>query len=431
MASLLEDGIKAAKARDFEQARRLLTQLVESDETNEQAWLWLSGVVETNEERCICLKNVLTLNPDNKVAQRGLEKLKDLATPTISASSQDKVLHQRELTPVSPAAAILYPERQVVQWEETVADTPHRHEIEYQSHTDYDDVWSREEDICAFCAHLVAYDDEKCTGCQRRLTGWRYRYDKPGIRLYFLYMMMLSLGIVTLIDGLLRFLADVPFYTGLIRLMLAALFFVLSSGVYHRQLWGHVGTIALGVVNLFVSGNEIRVLIAEGDTLGRTIINAFISIVGAMADLSILTSLSGLFTGILLLTSTVSFLIGVLALVYAVFLVGPDFDKVKTRFIAKVEKAAADPSAYFLIGKEYAERGMWATAIIHWQYAVGNEPHRAQYQRLLGEAYARLGFYQRSLDMLKSAHHYTGSEQVRSEIAQLIEAVRQQQASAV
>ena len=37
--------------------------------------MWLSGAVETDEERRICLENVLTINPDNVLARKGLLKL--------------------------------------------------------------------------------------------------------------------------------------------------------------------------------------------------------------------------------------------------------------------------------------------------------------------------------------------------------------------
>lgn len=73
---LLRDGIEAAKAGERERARELLTQVVDRDEYNVAAWLWLSGVVEDAEEREICLENVLTIDPGNEMAQKGLERLR-------------------------------------------------------------------------------------------------------------------------------------------------------------------------------------------------------------------------------------------------------------------------------------------------------------------------------------------------------------------
>src|SRR5215213_8912196 len=70
--NLLEQAISAALTGRREEARALLAQLVEADESNEQAWLWLSGLVEDPEEMRTCLENVLHLNPDNVKAQHGL-----------------------------------------------------------------------------------------------------------------------------------------------------------------------------------------------------------------------------------------------------------------------------------------------------------------------------------------------------------------------
>src|SRR4051812_37278506 len=70
--NLLEQAISAILTGRRDEARVLLAQVVEADDRNEQAWLWLSGVVEEPEEVRTCLENVLHLNPDNVKAQQGL-----------------------------------------------------------------------------------------------------------------------------------------------------------------------------------------------------------------------------------------------------------------------------------------------------------------------------------------------------------------------
>jgi len=72
VSRILREGIAAARAGDKEQARRLLLEVTERDERNEEAWLWLSGVVDDPEEMRICLENVLAINPANERARRGL-----------------------------------------------------------------------------------------------------------------------------------------------------------------------------------------------------------------------------------------------------------------------------------------------------------------------------------------------------------------------
>jgi Flp pilus assembly protein TadD len=72
---LLQQGIALAKAGQREEARTILMQVVEQDERNESAWLWLSGVVDSDDDKAVALENVLTLNPDNEWAKRGLQML--------------------------------------------------------------------------------------------------------------------------------------------------------------------------------------------------------------------------------------------------------------------------------------------------------------------------------------------------------------------
>ncbi len=72
---LLKQGIATLKAGRKAEAHKLLMQVTQQDERNETAWLWLSGAVDTDEERRTCLENVLAINPNNGVARRGLESL--------------------------------------------------------------------------------------------------------------------------------------------------------------------------------------------------------------------------------------------------------------------------------------------------------------------------------------------------------------------
>ena len=75
----LKQGITALNEGQKAEARSLLMQVVEQDERNEAAWLWLSGAVDTDEDRRICLENVLAINPSNKAAQKGLSILRQRA----------------------------------------------------------------------------------------------------------------------------------------------------------------------------------------------------------------------------------------------------------------------------------------------------------------------------------------------------------------
>lgn len=81
IAELLRRGIAAARARREEEAREILTRVTDLDERNEQAWLWLSGVVASLEERRVCLENALSINPANFYAQAGLRWVNQQISP--------------------------------------------------------------------------------------------------------------------------------------------------------------------------------------------------------------------------------------------------------------------------------------------------------------------------------------------------------------
>jgi hypothetical protein len=76
IATTLDQAVKALKAGRKAEARRLLEAILVADQRNEQAWMWMSGVVERDDERVICLENVLSINPANERARNGLESLR-------------------------------------------------------------------------------------------------------------------------------------------------------------------------------------------------------------------------------------------------------------------------------------------------------------------------------------------------------------------
>ncbi len=93
--AMVKEGIRAYRAGKKDEARTLWEKATEMDQFNEQAWLWLSAVVETEEDQRTCLENVLFINPNSEAAQKGLAALDgkakkaaaSSALPTSSASS--------------------------------------------------------------------------------------------------------------------------------------------------------------------------------------------------------------------------------------------------------------------------------------------------------------------------------------------------------
>lgn len=84
-------AVAAAQANDHSTAYHLLKQVLMLQPRNEQAWLWLSGVVQTDGERRYCLEQVLMRNPAHPAAQRGLAMLPKVApvSPFDQASTSE------------------------------------------------------------------------------------------------------------------------------------------------------------------------------------------------------------------------------------------------------------------------------------------------------------------------------------------------------
>src|SRR5262249_563070 len=85
IARMLYEGAVAVKEGRHADAQGLLLQVIERDEQNELAWLWLSGAMEDPADQQVALENVLAINPSTPAARAGLSYLQsrygNLAAP--------------------------------------------------------------------------------------------------------------------------------------------------------------------------------------------------------------------------------------------------------------------------------------------------------------------------------------------------------------
>jgi hypothetical protein len=75
--ALLQRGIAAARSGRSAEALSILEQVVKTEPENEMAWLWLSGLMRSTEQKRACLENVLKANPENVYARAGLMRLQE------------------------------------------------------------------------------------------------------------------------------------------------------------------------------------------------------------------------------------------------------------------------------------------------------------------------------------------------------------------
>ena len=74
----LREGVNAIRRGDRARGRELLLRVVNQNDQSEEAWLWLSSVMEDAEDRITALENALDLNPNNPEAVKVLEMRREI-----------------------------------------------------------------------------------------------------------------------------------------------------------------------------------------------------------------------------------------------------------------------------------------------------------------------------------------------------------------
>lgn len=72
---LLRMAIQSAKGGQKDGARMMFQQVLQQDKHNERALLWMAKIADTPGERRVWLERVLTVNPENEVAQNALDQM--------------------------------------------------------------------------------------------------------------------------------------------------------------------------------------------------------------------------------------------------------------------------------------------------------------------------------------------------------------------
>lgn len=384
---LLRSAIQAAKAGEREKAHQLLIQIVEQDEKNETAWLWLSGTVKTKEDRQICLENVLAINPDNEIAKKGLKKLGVIPPPAPPPTEEEKpeVWDQ-------PVYDVVLPE----------ATDPHKPKFQ--------DAWSSSADLCAYCAQPVQRSDRRCPNCKRLMVVKepvfpnRSKYLIIWVALRSINHLFALLGLLLLGASLFAVLPELPplerYY--LISIVVGQLLSIgFTVALFLRQVWAYW---------LAIAGLILMVL--------AIVALAFLSIPVPATNVGGGSSLLGFIC-------IAPFIIIELLYVYMVIMAGGDFKRVKRWRIAVADERIKDPLVLDKAGKLFAQRGMWATAVLYWQRAVGRAPGNVAILRRLADGYARLGFPERSLDTLRQAQEKTLDPKTRQALTKQIELMSQ------
>ena len=86
-STLLRTAVNEARAGNRKKARLLLQQFLQDEPDHEMAWLWLSKVSDTREEKIAALETAIAINPSRTETAVSLQKLKQQQRPPDSKAS--------------------------------------------------------------------------------------------------------------------------------------------------------------------------------------------------------------------------------------------------------------------------------------------------------------------------------------------------------
>jgi tetratricopeptide (TPR) repeat protein len=424
LADLLRQGIAAARAGQREAARNLLMQIVERDERNAVAWLWLSGVVDSLDDRETCLENVLALDPGNQAARKGLDWVRSHKPPAplpayeVSAAQSPAVESQEpELVPAlqgsSGYSAALPPEPS-----SGIGLAAGEFDNDY---------------LCPYCGKETEPDDKKCRSCGGKL--WQSSTQSrpaPSCWLWAVIAMQLGNGlqqlagfafVLWLLFGTL-FVKPEASTSNLPRLGIG----LAGQGAAFLPPEAMQGTITFGQFTALYFGirdmpaDTANFILYRMPRLAFWLTLLSSSLPLAMAVLLYLRwqpiywymvglALVNLVGVIVLSLSGYGLLLAcpaaiAVATVVVLLMMAKDFARsAPHRLLCRPDKDVSTHSAFYMRGREYGRRKMWALAAVNFKCALGNAPGVVAYYLALATAYAKLKQYERAQAVLREAGH--------------------------
>ncbi len=424
-AVLLRQGIAAARGGDKETARNLLTRVIEQDENNASAWLWLSGVVESLDDQQVCLENVLALDPHNEAAREGLQQVRSqkassVYTPPLISESRSRG------KPLTPAAAMLRgtrPEPEPPQAAPAIVSPllsmmpqagPESPEAQAEAEAalgEFDD-----ETLCPYCAAPTRRQDKRCAACKGKL--WRSSRRKTDGSYWF---WMLMGGLILSLAGRVYLFA---FQSWLALGPLAA-----KLETPEQLLW------------LYLGWHTLPPDVAEAITRRVPVMDFWLFVISLMVQLGLIALLYRRWRPLYWIGVAAASINLVVALIQTVTNAGPltllsllisivlmlvllrieqDFIVEHERILCAPDKGLRSHSALYARGREYARQKMWALAAVHFRRATGSAPGSVAYHLALATAYAHLHRFERARSVLRGAERLEPENAQVRELADLV-----------
>jgi len=361
----LAQGIARAKAGQREQARELLLRVVERDERNVQAWLWLSGVVDRIEDRRVALENVLTLEPQNALAQAGLDWLDRQAAaqtaPVLTKSSDG-----------APAQ-----------------DTP------------LDQAPATEPDGCPYCGEAVSESDSHCPHCGQPLTIHALKRGDFSMRVVLLIVAWLVQAVADLVGGAVIVVALMALSGALSGLGTLYIHTYLAGAAWKSGLpAANLQRVAMELIMFDVVASAWSLVVAAILPWRRP---AAPGVALFVAALHVVLAVGGFAVGATSLWVMLARLALALFIGFLVLEVQGDFAWESVRQRLELDRGVKSSMDYYSRGRYYRRLGQTAKAILHWERAILLSPNQFAFRVALGNAYYALGRYDRAAEQFQAA----------------------------
>ena len=139
----LRRAVDAARAGRKQEARDLLLKIVDDHPQNEAAWIWLSGLVDSLEDRIIACENALTINPNNEKVRAYLMQLREKQETELR---QGQIYDAQELVRQAKNCAEMG----------NVSSALHLAQQATQRHPDNEDAWLLVADLSSYVGERIS-----------------------------------------------------------------------------------------------------------------------------------------------------------------------------------------------------------------------------------------------------------------------------------